>query len=284
VENRSLGRGRVSVPVLGLGTWQRLEAAAAAGQHRELIQAAVAAGIRLIDTSPCTARPSGCSSTGSAPTGTRSSSPTRSGPHLPRGVRPSCPARWTATAGSATADASDKAEPSSTAVVIAGNLRANPPGERPRCCRCGAQQGELDDNRRVAGQRLSPGSRIRPATACTGSAAPSAIRRQRNHAQKIIDKPYAGQPHVHLKGGWGTGRSRHRAPTANGVQAGLCRSVRAAPADRAARGPGVGGGTGGVPGGGGGRCGGGTAGSVHWLGCSACPGRCRAESRPVRDA
>ena len=52
VENRSLGRGRVSVPVVGLGTWRRLEAAAAAGQHRELVEAAIAAGIRVIDTSP----------------------------------------------------------------------------------------------------------------------------------------------------------------------------------------------------------------------------------------
>ena len=51
MENRSLGRGRVSVPVVGLGTWQRLEAAAS-GQHRELINTAVAVGIRLIDTSP----------------------------------------------------------------------------------------------------------------------------------------------------------------------------------------------------------------------------------------
>lgn len=50
LENRSLGR--VSVPVVGLGTWRRLEAAAAADRHRELIQAAIAAGIRLIDTSP----------------------------------------------------------------------------------------------------------------------------------------------------------------------------------------------------------------------------------------
>ena len=31
MENRSLGRGRVSVPVVGLGTWQRLEAAAPFG-------------------------------------------------------------------------------------------------------------------------------------------------------------------------------------------------------------------------------------------------------------
>ena len=52
LENRSLGRGRVSVPVVGLGTWRRLEAAAAAGRHAELIEAAIAAGIRLIDTSP----------------------------------------------------------------------------------------------------------------------------------------------------------------------------------------------------------------------------------------
>ena len=52
MENRSLGRGRVSVPVVGLGTWQRLEAAAAAGRHRELIDAAIAAGIGLFDTSP----------------------------------------------------------------------------------------------------------------------------------------------------------------------------------------------------------------------------------------
>ena len=52
MENRNLGRGRVSVPVVGLGTWRRLEAAAAAGRGRELIQAAIAAGIRLIDTSP----------------------------------------------------------------------------------------------------------------------------------------------------------------------------------------------------------------------------------------
>ena len=52
MENRNLGRGRVSVPVVGLGTWQRLEAAAAAGRHRELIGAAVTAGIRLFDTSP----------------------------------------------------------------------------------------------------------------------------------------------------------------------------------------------------------------------------------------
>ncbi len=52
MENRSLGRGRVGVPVIGLGTWRRLEAAAAAGRHGELVDAALAAGIRLVDTSP----------------------------------------------------------------------------------------------------------------------------------------------------------------------------------------------------------------------------------------
>lgn len=51
MENRSLGRAWVSVPVVGLGTWRRLEAAAA-DRYRELIDAAIAAGIRLIDTVP----------------------------------------------------------------------------------------------------------------------------------------------------------------------------------------------------------------------------------------
>jgi aryl-alcohol dehydrogenase-like predicted oxidoreductase len=52
VENRELGRDRVSVPVVGLGTWQRLEAAAAAGRHRELIARALRVGIRVFDSSP----------------------------------------------------------------------------------------------------------------------------------------------------------------------------------------------------------------------------------------
>ena len=52
MENRSLGQGRMSVPVVGLGTWRRLEAAAARGQEHELIDAAITADIRLIDTSP----------------------------------------------------------------------------------------------------------------------------------------------------------------------------------------------------------------------------------------
>lgn len=46
MENRSLGR--VSVPVAGLGTWRRLEAAAAAGRHRELIEAGIGLGVLLM--------------------------------------------------------------------------------------------------------------------------------------------------------------------------------------------------------------------------------------------
>ena len=51
MENRSLGRGRVSAGGRA-GTWRRLEAAAAEGRHRELTGAAIAAGIGLFDTSP----------------------------------------------------------------------------------------------------------------------------------------------------------------------------------------------------------------------------------------
>ena len=40
-------------------------------------------------------------------------------------------------------------------------------------------------------------------TGSTGSAAPSAIRRQRNHARKTIGKPYAGKPHVRIERGMG---------------------------------------------------------------------------------
>ena len=40
------------MPVVGLGTWRRLEAAAADGRDCELMDAAIGAGIRPIDTSP----------------------------------------------------------------------------------------------------------------------------------------------------------------------------------------------------------------------------------------
>ena len=59
MESRSLGTGRIRVPVVGLGTWRRLEAAAAAGRDRALLDAAIAAGVRLIDTSPMYGRAEG---------------------------------------------------------------------------------------------------------------------------------------------------------------------------------------------------------------------------------
>jgi hypothetical protein len=40
-------------------------------------------------------------------------------------------------------------------------------------------------------------------TGSTGSAARSAIRGQRNHAQKIIGNPYAEKPHVRIERGTG---------------------------------------------------------------------------------
>ena len=44
MENRSLGHGRVSVPVVGLGTWRRLEAAASAGKGSSWAAIAAASG------------------------------------------------------------------------------------------------------------------------------------------------------------------------------------------------------------------------------------------------
>ena len=102
MENRSLGRGRVSVPAVGLGTWQRLEAAATAGRYRELIEAAIAAGIRLIDTSPMY---------GDAERLLADALNGQRGHVLiadkiwtpsPRRARPSCPGRWAGTAVTST--------------------------------------------------------------------------------------------------------------------------------------------------------------------------------------
>ena len=45
-----------------------------------------------------------------------------------------------------------------------------------------------------------PGSTTR---ACTSSWAPSDTRRQRNHVQKTVGKPYAGKPHVRIERGMG---------------------------------------------------------------------------------
>lgn len=52
VEVRSLGERGSAVPVVGLGTWQRLEAAARNGAAAQLVAAALDEGIRVFDSSP----------------------------------------------------------------------------------------------------------------------------------------------------------------------------------------------------------------------------------------
>lgn len=52
MEQRSFGRSGDALPVVGLGTWQRLEAAARAGHDGELIHQALDAGVRVFDSSP----------------------------------------------------------------------------------------------------------------------------------------------------------------------------------------------------------------------------------------
>jgi len=52
LEQRRLGVGGPDVPVIGLGTWQRLESAARSGGAEALVDAALGAGIRVFDSSP----------------------------------------------------------------------------------------------------------------------------------------------------------------------------------------------------------------------------------------
>ena len=52
MEQRAFGRTGVDVPVVGLGTWQRLEAAAAAGRAAELVVTALDVGATFVDSSP----------------------------------------------------------------------------------------------------------------------------------------------------------------------------------------------------------------------------------------
>jgi diketogulonate reductase-like aldo/keto reductase len=52
MERRSLGGATAPVPVIGLGTWARLEAAAAGGAVQSLIDGALDAGITVFDSSP----------------------------------------------------------------------------------------------------------------------------------------------------------------------------------------------------------------------------------------
>jgi aryl-alcohol dehydrogenase-like predicted oxidoreductase len=52
METRRLGAHGLHVPVVGLGTWQRLEAAAAGGEHGPVVARALATGTQLFDSSP----------------------------------------------------------------------------------------------------------------------------------------------------------------------------------------------------------------------------------------
>jgi aryl-alcohol dehydrogenase-like predicted oxidoreductase len=52
MEQRSLGRAGATLPVVGLGTWSRLEAAARSGRHLELVRHALDTGIQVFDSSP----------------------------------------------------------------------------------------------------------------------------------------------------------------------------------------------------------------------------------------
>jgi aryl-alcohol dehydrogenase-like predicted oxidoreductase len=52
VERRRLGKDGPEVPVVGLGTWQRLEAAATGGGHIAVVSRALDVGVRFFDSSP----------------------------------------------------------------------------------------------------------------------------------------------------------------------------------------------------------------------------------------
>lgn len=51
-ERRTLGAAGPSLPVVGLGTWQRLEAAAGSGTAGEVVAAALDEGVTVFDSSP----------------------------------------------------------------------------------------------------------------------------------------------------------------------------------------------------------------------------------------
>jgi diketogulonate reductase-like aldo/keto reductase len=52
MEDRELGHGGPRLPVVGMGTWQRLEMADARGEAEGLISAALDAGVEVFDSSP----------------------------------------------------------------------------------------------------------------------------------------------------------------------------------------------------------------------------------------
>jgi aryl-alcohol dehydrogenase-like predicted oxidoreductase len=52
MERRAFGKSELGLPVVGLGTWARLEAAARAKEDRPVVSAALDAGITVFDSSP----------------------------------------------------------------------------------------------------------------------------------------------------------------------------------------------------------------------------------------
>ncbi|MHA6795531.1 aldo/keto reductase [Pseudonocardia bannensis] len=52
MEQRRLGAWEREIPVVGLGTWRRLEDAARAGEHIPVITTALDAGVQFVDSSP----------------------------------------------------------------------------------------------------------------------------------------------------------------------------------------------------------------------------------------
>ena len=52
IELRNLGERQTALPVMGLGTWQRLESAARAGAAHKVVGAALDNGMRVFDSSP----------------------------------------------------------------------------------------------------------------------------------------------------------------------------------------------------------------------------------------
>jgi hypothetical protein len=53
--------------------------------------------------------------------------------------------------------------------------------------------------------------------ACTNCSAPSATRRQRNHAKKTERKPCAGKPHARIERGMGKRTGNSTAPLTTNV-------------------------------------------------------------------
>ena len=86
---------------------------------------------------------------------------------------------------------------------------------RLRACWSRSGDATCAPGRPISGPRTGSTSR-----ASTGSAAPSATRRLRNHVKKTIGKPCAGKPHARIERGMGKQASRAPAPLTTNDRAG----------------------------------------------------------------